>query len=188
MSLVSPARYLIDVEITGPVADAPRAPSTSRGGCIASCLSGCGTAFAALVVFAVTGLAFTYELAQPGHRARGSVPDGTCEMVWWRSASGSGKYRLTCTAKKDLTVEKIKLLSGPSGVELVESTEDWGQRPWEDQRPLSNETILIEGGERWRYDGTISLGPIPYVGPPATVTMWADVDGERLVFRADEGR
>lgn len=174
------------MEISGPVANpsAPTESSAQKGGCIASCVSGCGTALSLVALLVATAAATAFELAQPGHRAKASVADGSCELMWWRAATGGGRYRITCWADRDLTVQDFKLLSGPSGVPLVESVEDWGQHPWEDQRPLSNEVIEIEGQTRWRYDGTISLGPVPYVGPEATVTLWADLDDERVELRA----
>lgn len=175
--------------ISGPVAPDPPAsgPSTAtKGGCLATCASGCATAGGLLLLVLTTGAGAAWEVVQPHHRATQSVPDGSCTFTWWRSALGGARYRITCDAKKDLTVEKFKLLSGPRGVELVESVEDWGQRPWEDQRPLSGEVITVDGGRSWTYDGTISLGTVPWVGPPATVTLTAVLDEQKRVFRADE--
>lgn len=175
------------MNITGPVAP-PDAPSDAprKAGLLAGCASGCASFVGMTVLMVGTALGAAYEVVQPVHRATASVPDGTCTFDWWRAASGGARYRLCCDAKRDLTLTSFKLLSGPKGVELTESTEDWGQPPWEDQRPMSGETITVDGGRSWVYQGTISLGAIPWVGPPATVTMTAQVDDEKLTFRAVE--
>ncbi len=85
-----------------------------------------------------------------------------------------------------MELSKFKLLSGPRGVTLVESVEDWGQRPWEDQRPMAGEEIVVEPGRTWRYDGTISMGTVPWIGPPGTVTLTAIVDDVPLRWVAQE--
>ncbi len=175
------------MKITGPVAEDQSPPADPpRKGLIAGCLSGCTTLVGAIALTITTGLGAAYEVTQPAHKSTQSVPDGSCTFSWWRSATGGARYRIDCTAKKELTLTQFKLLSGPKGVELVESVEDWGQAPWEDQRPMSGETITVDAGRTWRYDGTISLGMLPYVGPEATVTLWAVVDKQKKEFRAVE--
>jgi hypothetical protein len=127
-----------------------------------------------------------WEITQPHHTDRVRVDDGTCEVAWWRSALGDARYRISCDAKRPLDLERFKLLSGPKGVQWVESVEDWGQRPWEDQRPMSGETVHVEGGRSWYYDGRISLGPVPWVGPAGEVRLTMVVDDRPVTLRATE--
>ena len=171
------------MEIQGPVANDSGA---ANKGCIATVLSGCTTAIAFVGLAVTTAAGTAYEMVQPGHRAQASVPDGTCELKWWRGALGGGRYRIRCDAVGDLVVKDFKLLSGPSGVPLNESVEGFGQRPWEDQRPMAGQVIEVEGGRAWTYDGTISLGAVPYMGTNATVTLTMTVDGKKLAIQAVE--
>lgn len=175
------------MNITGPVAPPEEPPAApKRAGMLAGCASGCTTAIGMAFLMVGSAVGAVYEVVQPQHQAVERVPDGSCTFSWWRAATGGARYRITCDATKDLTLTKFKLLSGPRGVELNESTEGWGQAPWEDQRPMSGETITVEGGRSWTYNGTISMGPVPWVGPPGTVTMSAIVDDQKLTFRAVE--
>ena len=139
----------------------------------------------ALVVTSAVGFAF--EAVQPHHRDAATVDDGRCEFEWWRSALGGARYRIRCQAQDELVLESFKLLSGPEGVTLVESVEDWGQPPWEDQRPLAGEVVTVEPGRTWTYEGAISLGPIPWVGPSGTVALTVMADDEPMRMVADEG-
>ena len=170
-------RWVELVNITGPVAsDSPMvAPKAKAAGCVSSCLA--AISMAGLMAMTAAGAAF--EFAQPVHSASASSADGVCQFQWWRSAQGGARYRILCDAHRPMALSKFKLLSGPRGVALVESIEDWGQRPWEDQRPMAGEEIVVEPGRTWRYDGTISLGKVPYVGP-------AVVDNQPLTWVADE--
>jgi hypothetical protein len=137
-----------------------------------------------VVVAGAAGMAF--EVVQPDHAVTQTVPDGSCTFSWWRSALGGARYRIRCDATKPLELSSFKLLSGPAGVDLVEAVEDWGQRPWEDQRPMSGQTITVNAGRDWTYNGTISLGVVPYLGPPAKVTLTAIVDEQKLEFLATD--
>lgn len=142
---------------------------------VGGCLSGCA-ALAFLVVSGIaTGVGAAFELVQPQHKAQAQVADVSCDLAWWRTLWGSAHYRITCTADRDREISQFKLLSGPRGVTLVESVEDWGQRPWEDQRPMAGETIELERGRTWKYDGWMSLG-MPWLGPDATVKLSLEVD------------
>lgn len=175
------------MKITGPVAPKPsKKVRTGPLAALGGCASGCASAVAAIALAIGTAAGGAWELLQPRHYAEARVPDGTCALTWWRSALGGARYKLTCDAVRPLEVEHLKLLSGPRGVELVESVEDWGQRPWEDQRPMAGQTIDVDKGRTWTYTGTMSLGPIPYVGPPASVHFSSVVDGERIRITAVE--
>jgi hypothetical protein len=121
-----------------------------------------------VVVAGAAGMAF--EVVQPDHAVTQTVPDGSCTFSWWRSALGGARYRIRCDATKPLELSSFKLLSGPAGVDLVEAVEDWGQRPWEDQRPMSGQTITVNAGRDWTYNGTTSKA-MP--AAPATTTPTA---------------
>ncbi len=141
----------------------------------------------ALVAVAATSLtAGVFELVQSRHRAAATAPDGTCELAWWRSALGAARYRITCEARGQLDLSKLKLLSGPAGVDLAESVEDLGPAPWEDQRPMAGELITVAPGRTWVYDGTISLGLVPFLGPRAAVTLSMMADDSPLMLVAEE--
>ena len=117
-----------------------------------------------------------FEMVQPTNEQRAAVGSTTCELEWWRSTLGGARYRILCDTDRPAELSRFKLLTGPRGVELVESVEDWGQRPWEDQRPMEGDTVSLTPGRTWTYEGTISLGPVPWVGPAATVRMTTHVD------------
>lgn len=174
------------MDISGPVA--PEQPARTGGGRLVGCLSGClgalGTVAASVVAVAGVG----WELVQPHQVDQVSVADGSCSLEWWRSALGDARYRIRCDADRPLDLERFKLLSGPAGVPWVESVEDWGQRPWEDQRPMSGDAVTVDGGRDWRYDGRISMGPVPWFGPAGEVRLSMVVDEQPVTLKATEGR
>ena len=175
------------MEITGPVAEESTAAGPAKqGGCLAGCASGCASAVGLLALVITTTVGAAWELTQPHHRASASVPDGSCQLEWWRAATGGARYRITCDAKKDLVLEDFKLLSGPAGVQWNESVEGWGQRPWEDQRPLSGDEVTVEDGRTWTYNGTISMGSVPWVGPEGAVELTVVMDDQKRTFKASE--
>lgn len=175
------------MEIQGPVAVETQptrtwGPRAALGGCV----SGCSTVVAGAALLVTSAVGFAFEAVQPHHRDTVTATDGQCQLEWWRSALGGARYRIRCVAEQELVLESFKLLSGPEGVTLVESIEDWGQPPWEDQRPLSGEVVTVSAGRIWVYDGSISMGPVPWVGPSGSVTLTLLADEEPIRLHAVE--
>ncbi len=160
------------------------------GGC-AGCLTGCLGLIAA-AVFGVLSLTFTVRDVVSTHfaapaRAVGlgwlaaqprptpavdSGPAWTCTLDFRQRGPTWARYWLMCDARADVELSDLKLTSMPlaSNDPLADS--------YEEQWPMSNDTIPIESGRSWTYTGTLALestDAIPGMDVPDQVIWTAKI-------------
>lgn len=102
-----------------------------------------------------------------------------CELFWLRNGLTTLSYTLTCTAEREpIAITEFRLTAIDAA--------DWHSGAWqrdptqvytyEEQWPMSGQTVRIEPDRTWSYEGNMAAGAADWFGGAPRALVWsADV-------------